>query len=66
MAPGVIFDFTFYRTEDTEYQVHHEDFYYRAETLISLAGKHGLTARLMDDWLDPWDMQPKIWVTVDT
>ena len=27
-----------------------EDFYYRTETLIALAAKHGLTARFMDDW----------------
>ncbi len=65
MAPGAIFDFTFYRTNDAEYQVHHEDFYYRAETLIRLAAQHGLSARLMDDWLDPWDEQPKIRITLD-
>ncbi len=63
MAPGAIFDFTFYRTDDDEYQVHGEDFYYRTQTLIGLAAKHGLGARLMDDWLDPWDKQPKIRVT---
>ena len=65
MAPGAIFDFTFYRTNDADYQVHHEDFYYRTETLIRLAAKHGLPARLMDDWLDPWDKQPKIRITLD-
>ncbi len=27
MAPGAIFDLTFYRTNDAGYQVHHEDFY---------------------------------------
>jgi SAM-dependent methyltransferase len=63
MAPGGFFDFTFYRTDDAEYQVHREDFYYRVDTLTRLAGKFGLTARLMDDWLDPWDSQPKIRVT---
>jgi SAM-dependent methyltransferase len=63
MTPGGFFDFTFYRAEDTEYQVHHEDFYYRTATLTSLAGRYGLTARLMDDWLDPWDQQPKIRIT---
>jgi SAM-dependent methyltransferase len=63
MAPGGFFDFTFYRTEDAEYQVHREDFYYRTETLIALAGRYGLTARLLDDWLDPWDKQPKIRIT---
>ena len=65
MAPGAIFDFTFYRTNDAGYQVHHEDFYYRAETLIRLAAQHGLSARLMDDWLDPWDKQPKVRITLD-
>ena len=64
MAPGAIFDFTFYRTNDTGYHVYHEDFYYRTETLIGLAAKHGLAARLMDDWLDPWDHQPKIRITM--
>jgi SAM-dependent methyltransferase len=63
MAPGGFFDFTFYNSHDTEYQVHHEDFYYRTETLVRLAAEHGLTARLMDDWLDPWDKQPKIRIT---
>ena len=60
MAPGGFFDFTFYRGEDSDYQVHREDFYYRTDTLIRLAGRHGLAATLMDDWLDPWDKQPKI------
>jgi len=49
MAPGAIFDSTSYRTNDAGYQVHHEDFYYRAETLTRLAAQHGLPARLMDD-----------------
>ncbi|MFI9548040.1 class I SAM-dependent methyltransferase [Streptomyces sp. NPDC052016] len=44
------FDFTFDRTEGTEHEVLREDFYYRAETLLSLAREHGLHARLMDDW----------------
>jgi SAM-dependent methyltransferase len=63
MAPGGFFDFTFYRTEDTDYQVHREDFYYRTGTLIRLADRYGLAARLMGDWLDPWDKQPKIRIT---
>ncbi|MGW2562682.1 class I SAM-dependent methyltransferase [Streptomyces sp. NPDC001514] len=50
LAPGGFFDFTFDRTEGTEHHVLREDFYYRTETLIGLAGKHGLTARFMDDW----------------
>jgi SAM-dependent methyltransferase len=64
MAPDAFFDFTFYRTSDTEYQVHREDFYYQTQTLIGLAARHGLTACLMDDWLDPWDAQPKIRLSV--
>ena len=50
MAPGGFFDFTFDRTEGAEHHVLHEDFYYRTETLIALAAKHGLQARFMDDW----------------
>ena len=50
MAPDGFFDFTFDRTEGTEHHVLREDFYYRTETLIALAGKHGLQARFMDDW----------------
>lgn len=44
------FDFTFDRTEGTEHQVLGEDFYYRTETLLALARKHGLQARFMEDW----------------
>ncbi|MGP4109603.1 class I SAM-dependent methyltransferase [Streptomyces sp. 4N509B] len=50
LAPGGFFDFTFDRTEGTEHQVLREDFYYRTETLISLAERHGLRARFMEDW----------------
>ena len=45
MAPGGFFDFTFDRTEGAEHQVLREDFYYRTETLIDLAERHGLDAR---------------------
>ncbi|MGW5658686.1 class I SAM-dependent methyltransferase [Streptomyces sp. NPDC003758] len=44
------FDFTFDRTEGTEHQVLREDFYYRTETLLDLARRHGLHARFMEDW----------------
>lgn len=44
------FDFTFDRTEGTEHQVLREDFYYRTDSLISLAHRHGLHARFMADW----------------
>ncbi len=50
MAPDGFFDFTFDRTEGAEHHVLREDFYYRTETLIALAEKHGLQARFMDDW----------------
>ena len=63
MVPGGIFDFTFYRAEDAEYDVYWEDFYYRTETFLELARKYGLDARLMDDWDDPWERQLKIRLT---
>ncbi|MBT2368781.1 class I SAM-dependent methyltransferase [Streptomyces sp. ISL-10] len=50
LAPGGFFDFTYDRTEAREHQVLGEDFYYRTQTLISLAARHGLAARFMDDW----------------
>jgi SAM-dependent methyltransferase len=63
MAPGGFFDFTFDRTEGAEHHVLREDFYYRTETLIELAARHGLRARFMDDWeLLPHE-QSKIRVT---
>jgi len=64
MAPGAIFDFTFYRSDEADYQVLREDFYYRTQTLVSTETDLGLAARLMDDWHDPWDHQPKIRVTL--
>jgi hypothetical protein len=63
MAPGAFFDFTFYRADGDEYQVHHEDFYYRTGTLTALAAKYGFAAELQDDWHDPWDHQPKLRLT---
>jgi predicted TPR repeat methyltransferase len=63
MAPGGFFDFTFDRTEGAEHQVLREDFYYRTETLIGLAGRHGLAARLMADWEDLPHDQSKIRVS---
>ncbi|MET9086400.1 class I SAM-dependent methyltransferase [Streptomyces sp. NPDC004237] len=36
--------------EQTEHQVLREDFYYRTETLLALARRHGLHARSMADW----------------
>jgi ubiquinone/menaquinone biosynthesis C-methylase UbiE len=64
MAPGAIFDFTFFRSDGADY--HHvlrEDFYYSTETLERLARRHGFRAQIMDDWIDPWDFQPKMRLT---
>ncbi|MFD9795407.1 class I SAM-dependent methyltransferase [Streptomyces sp. NPDC059070] len=63
LAPGGFFDFTFDRTTGTEHQVLREDFYYRTETLIALAARHGLTARFMDDWEKLGHGQSKIRVS---
>jgi SAM-dependent methyltransferase len=63
MRPGGWFDFTFDRTEGKEHQVLREDFYYRTETLIALAAKHGLTAKFMDDWERLPHKQSKIRIT---
>lgn len=50
LAPGGFFDFTFNRTEGREHRAPQEDFTYRTRTLAVLAARHGLKARLMDDW----------------
>ncbi|WP_326597965.1 class I SAM-dependent methyltransferase [Streptomyces sp. NBC_01803] len=50
LAPGGFFDFTFDRTEGREHHVLREDFYYRTETLVALAERHGLRATFMHDW----------------
>ncbi|MGH8869047.1 MAG: class I SAM-dependent methyltransferase [Actinomycetes bacterium] len=63
LAPDGWFDFTFDRTEGEEHQVLREDFYYRTETLVALADKHGLDARFMDDWERLPHGQSKIRVT---
>lgn len=63
LAPGGFFDFTFDRTEGAEHQVLREDFYYRTQTLIALAEKHGLRGRFMDDWEKRPHGQSKIRVT---
>ena len=63
MTKDGIFDFTFDRTEGEEHQVLREDFYYRTETLIALADKHGLDAQFMEDWEELPHLQSKIRVT---
>ncbi len=63
MTPGGFFDFTFDRTEGTEHQVLREDFYYRTQTLIELARRHGLEGRFMDDWEELPHDQSKLRVT---
>jgi SAM-dependent methyltransferase len=50
LHPDGFFDLTFDRTERADHQVLREDFYYRTETLVELAGGYGLTATLMADW----------------
>jgi SAM-dependent methyltransferase len=63
MKPAGWFDFTFDRTEGEDHQVLHEDFYYRTETLVSLAERHGLNAQFMADWELLPHRQSKIRVT---
>ncbi|RBM05490.1 class I SAM-dependent methyltransferase [Streptomyces sp. PT12] len=63
LAPGGFFDFTFDRTEGREHHVLREDFYYRTETLVSLAQRHGLRAEFMDDWEQLPHGQSKLRVT---
>lgn len=64
MTPDAIFDFTFDRTDGAEHHVLREDFYYRTETLIALAERHGLNAELMKDWEELPHAQSKIRVTL--
>nr|WP_202447326.1 class I SAM-dependent methyltransferase [Streptomyces sp. SID5468] len=64
LAPGGFFDFTFDRTEGPEHHVLREDFYYRTETLVRLAARHGLEATFMADWEKRPHGQSKIRVTV--
>jgi SAM-dependent methyltransferase len=60
MTSGGMFDFTFDRTTGAEHQVLREDFYYRTETLLDLARKHGLEAQYMADWEQTGHEQSKI------
>jgi SAM-dependent methyltransferase len=63
LKPEGYFDFTFNRTEAAEQQVLHEDFYYRTETLVAAAERHGLAARLMEDWEHSSHRQSKLRIT---
>ncbi|MFL6139289.1 MAG: class I SAM-dependent methyltransferase [Frankiaceae bacterium] len=63
MRPGGFFDFTFDRTEGKEHDRLREDFYYRTETLVAAAARHGLAARFMEDWERLPHRQSKIRVT---
>jgi ubiquinone/menaquinone biosynthesis C-methylase UbiE len=63
LHPEGFFDFTFDRTEKTEHHVLREDFYYRTETLVALAGRYGLKAEFMDDWERSEHKQSKLRVT---
>lgn len=63
MTSDGVFDFTFDQTDGTEHHVLREDFYYRAESLVDLAAKHGLRARVMADWATLGHPQAKIRVT---
>ncbi|GAB2875708.1 hypothetical protein GCM10027074_49540 [Streptomyces deserti] len=63
LAPGRFLDFTFDRTEGEEHHVLREDFYYRTQTLVELAEKHGLSSRFTDDWEELPHRQSKMRVT---
>jgi SAM-dependent methyltransferase len=64
MTPDGFFDFTFDRTHGPEHHVLREDFYYRTQTLLDLAAKHGLDPALMDDWEQTGHPQSKIRVRI--
>lgn len=59
MAPDAFFDLTFNATSGREHHVVREDFYYRPQTLIRLAERHGFSAELMEDW-SPRHKQEKL------
>lgn len=63
MTPGGFFDFTFDKTDGAEHQVLREDFYYRTETLLDLAARHGLQGEFSEDWEALAHDQSKIRVT---
>jgi SAM-dependent methyltransferase len=62
MKPSGFFDFTFNKSEK-EFDRLREDFYYRTETLIAAAERHGLRGSFMDDWEPLHPLQSKIRIT---
>ena len=60
LTPTGFFDFTFNRTEGRERSTLGEDYYYRPETLIDAARRHGLHAQFLDDWEALNPIQSKI------
>jgi SAM-dependent methyltransferase len=60
LTPAGFFDFTFNRTDGRERSTLGEDFYYRPETLIDAAQRHGLKAEFLDDWEALQPVQSKI------
>lgn len=63
MKPDAFFDFTFNRTDGTEHARLGEDWYYRTESLVAAAERHGLKAEFMDDWEQLGHVQSKLRVT---
>jgi hypothetical protein len=63
MKPDGFFDFTFDRTDGAEHHVLREDFYYRTETLVALAGRYDLSAEFMTDWEKLPHQQSKLRIT---
>ncbi|MGI5163890.1 class I SAM-dependent methyltransferase [Spirillospora sp. CA-253888] len=64
LAPSGFFDFTYNRTTGDEHHVLREDFYYRTETLVALAARHGLAAVPMEDWAATGHRQAKLRLTL--
>jgi SAM-dependent methyltransferase len=60
LKPTGFFDFTFNRTDGRERSTLREDFYYRTETLLDAATRHGLSAEFMTDWEALSPIQSKI------
>jgi SAM-dependent methyltransferase len=63
MTRDAIFDFTFDRTDGVEPELLRKDFYYRADTLASIADAGGLDTELMKDWEQLGHRHAKLRVT---